>query len=317
MSKRVLITGAGGFVGPYLIKELQKTKENEIFASIYSSSSDISTLLPSSHIIEGDLTNQEYSEALLEKASPDIIYHLASLSQVSSSAEETTKVITTNTLITYNVLEATKRHKPSARLISVCSGNVYGKVKKNELPIKESNPLRPLNPYAVSKISQEYLSLEYHYAHKLDIVILRPFNHTGPGQLDSFVVPSFAKQFASILAGHTKPVIEVGNLDTARDFTDVRDMVRAYVLAGDKGLSGEIYNIGSGTSYTIRQIVALFSKLANIKVSVHESKERLRTSDVPILTADSTKFRKQIGWQPTITFEQTIGDVLQYWGTKK
>lgn len=313
MSKRILITGAGGFVGPHLIRELQKNAEHEIYASIYSPSSDISSLLPQDHIIPGNLTDYQYAESLISTSKPDVIYNLASISRVESTVRDTTHLITTNTLIAYNVLEAARIKSPNTRVLAICSGNVYGRVEGNETPIKETNPLRPLNAYAVSKISQEYLSLQYHHAYGTDVVVLRPFNHTGPGQLAEFVIPSFAKQFVNIKSGKQEATLKVGNLDTARDFTDVRDMVRAYVLAADKGENGEVYNIGSGRAYTIREVLAMLQKLSGISVEVQEDSSKIRRSDVPILVADPTKFNAITGWTPTTAFEQTLGDVLQYW----
>lgn len=314
--KQILITGAGGFVGPYLIRELQSQGYQDIFASVYSPSSDISSLLSPDHIIAGDLTKYQDAEHLIKISQPDTIFHLASLSDVGNSVAGAERILTSNTLLQYNLLEAVRQNAANSRVIAICSANEYGLVKDNEVPIKETQPLRPLNPYAVSKISQEMLALQYYYAYGLNIVIIRAFNHTGPGQTEHFVVPALASQFAAIERGDKQPEIKVGNLTTARDFTDVRDIVKGYILAADKCLSGEIYNLGSGNVITIKDIVAGLQRLIGIEVKVVSEQAKIRPSDVPILLADNHKFTSVTGWQPTITFTETLADVLEYYRNK-
>lgn len=307
--KKILITGAGGFVGTYLIKELQKNANNEIYGAVYKSTSDISTLLPSDHIMTGDLTDFSFAEKLIKTTTPDLIYHLAAISIVTDDPSQTTEVMNINTTLTFNVLESTKLHAPKTRFVSVCSANVYGLVNDSDLPIDESTPLRPLNAYAVSKITEEMLSLEYHLAHGLDMVILRPFNHTGPGQTTNFLIPTLAKQFIAIEKG-AEAVIEVGNTESSRDYTDVRDMARAYVLAGEKCISGEVYNIGSGHSYKTSLIIEMFQEITGIKVTTKEKDNLVRKSDVPILVANASKFSDLTAWKPSIPLQKTISDIL-------
>lgn len=309
---RILITGAGGFVGTHLIKELQQNQGVEIFAAVYQATSDISSLVRGDHILPGDLTDYAFAEQLIQTTKPDIIYHLAALSVVHNSAEHATSVINSNTTISYNLLEATRLYGPQARFMAICSANVYGLVDPCEIPLSETTPFRPLNPYAVSKIAQEMLALQYYLAHGLDVVILRPFNHTGVGQTTDFVIPAFAKQFVQIEKGAT-PVIEVGNLETTRDFTDVSDMVKAYVLASEKCVSGTAYNIGSGRGYTIREILNIFQKITGKTVEIKENQSLIRKSDVPVLIADASKFRESTGWEPKVSLETTISDILNYW----
>lgn len=309
--KKVLITGAGGFVGTHLIKALKEHKNCEIFASVYRSTSDINSLLDSDHIFAGDLTDMAFAKDLIVKTMPDVIYHLAALSVVHNSHEKALDVITGNTAISYNLLEAVKLHAPSSRVIAVCSANVYGAVQDTTKPLNEQTPLRPLNPYAISKVMQEMLALEYYLSFGMDIVILRPFNHTGPGQTTDFVIPKLAEQFVKIEQKLENPIIEVGNLDSVRDFTDVRDMVQGYLLASEYCLSGEIYNLGRGHGYTIREILAIFEKLSNIKVEIKINEEFVRTSDVPVLVADSSKFTALTGWKPEHSLEETISDILE------
>jgi GDP-4-dehydro-6-deoxy-D-mannose reductase len=307
--KKILITGAGGFVGTHLIHALKKAGEVEIFASVYKSTSDISALLPADHIIAGDLTDFAVTEKVISLSSPDVIYHLAAISVVSDDPNQTATVMNTNATLSFNLLESTRLHAPDARFISVCSANVYGLVDPAHLPIDESTPLKPLNAYAVSKITQEMLSLQYHLAFGLDIVMLRPFNHTGPGQTTQFLIPALAKQFVAIKKG-AEAVIEVGNTTSSRDYTDVRDVVEAYILASEKGVAGQVYNIGSGHSYKTSEIIQMFEEITGTKVTIKEKDTLVRKSDVPILVADASKFSQLTGWKPNIGMLQTISDIL-------
>lgn len=311
--KKVLITGAGGFVGTYLIKELQKSSKFEIYGAVFSATSDISSLLPSDHIIEGDLGDYTFAEDLVKKSSPDVVYHLAALSVVGTSESKALSVMNANTTISYNILEAVKNFAPNARFIAIASANVYGAVEDTRKSIDESFPLRPLNPYAVSKVSQEMLATMYCLAYDLDVVILRPFNHTGIGQTTDFVIPKLAEQFAQIEKGKIKSVIEVGNLGTVRDFTDVRDIVGAYTLAAKSGKSGQIYNLGSGIGHTIKEILDILQSLSPVKVEVNVKEDLVRTADVPVLICDSSKFASLTGWKPTIDLKTTVSDILNYY----
>ncbi len=310
--KKILITGAGGFVGSYLIKELQSQGNAEIFAAVYKSNSDLSNLVGADHVLSGDLTDHEFAQVLIQKTQPDVIYHLAAISVVHNSIEQAKNVININATLSYNLLEAMRLHAPKARLVAICSANVYGAVQDQTMPLTESTPFRPLNPYAVSKVTQEMLALQYYLAYGLDVVILRPFNHTGPGQTTDFVIPALTKQFIDIERG-AQPVIEVGNLDTTRDFTDVRDMVKGYVLASEKCLSGAVYNLGSGRGYSVREILELLQKISGTRVEIKSDPSLVRAHDVEILVADASKFYTLTGWAPKISLETTISDILNYY----
>lgn len=309
--KRVLITGAGGFVGKHLISALKSAGEVEIFAAVYKSTSDITDLIPEDHIIAGDLTDFAYAEKVVSISRPDVVYHLAALSVVHSSVGQAIAVMNGNTTISYNILEAVKIAAQKARFIAISSGNVYGAVQDINQKLDEKTPIRPLNPYAVSKVTQEMLALQYYLAYGLDVVILRPFNHTGIGQTTDFVIPRLAAQFVSIEKGSSPPVVEVGNQDTIRDFTDVRDMVSAYLLAAEQGVSGEIYNIGSSVGHSIKEILEILESLSPTKVEIKVNENFVRTSDVPVLVADTTKFRSITSWEPKISLKQTISDILE------
>jgi len=308
---KVLITGAGGFVGTHLINELKKSPENEIYASVYKATSDITTLVDQTHIIAGDLTDYAFAESLVKSVQPDVIFHLAALSVVHNSASLATSVMSSNATISYNMLEATKLYASRARFIAISSGNVYGAVEDTTRPVDELTPLRPLNPYAVSKVTQEMLALQYSLSYGLDVVILRPFNHTGVGQTRDFVIPRLAHQFVQIEKKLLDPVIEVGNIETIRDFTDVADMVRGYVLASQKCISGEIYNIGTGVGHTIAEIIEILKSLSSAKVEVKILDKLVRASDVPILVADASKFMDLTGWKPQVSLQDTISDILE------
>jgi len=311
-SKRILITGAGGFVGSYLIKELQKNVNNEIYGSVYQSSSGIVDLLPSDHILTGDLTKLDVASSHLQAAKPDVIYHLAALSVVHNSTENALATLQGNTAISYNLFEAIRTHTPHTRTLAICSANVYGAVSINSIPIKETTLLRPLNPYAVSKITQEMIALQSHLSYGIDVVILRPFNHSGPGQTQDFVLPKLARQIVEIEHESKLPVLELGSGSAIRDFTDVRDMVKAYVLAETTCLSGEIYNIGSGIGTSIRSIADIFASLSKKTLKIVEKPELSRSADVPSLVADTRKFKELTGYFPVISLERTISDILDY-----
>jgi len=314
---KILITGAGGFVGTYLIRQLQKKTDNEIYGAVYKSTSDISSLLPQNHILEGDLTDFAVAESHLQTVQPDIIYHLAALSVVGNSFANAIKVINTNTNLSFNLFEAARLIVPKARIINICSANVYGAVLDSSRPLTESTPFRPLNPYSVSKINQEMLGLEYHLTYGSDVIALRPFNHTGIGQTTDFLIPRLAQQFAAIEKGQLAPTIEIGNLDSIRDFSDVRDMVSAYVLAAESCLAGEAYNIGSGKGYKVSQVIDIFQSLSQAKVEIKVKKDLVRSADVPALIADFTKFKEATGYFPVISLERTISDILDFYRQQK
>ncbi len=312
MTKKILITGAGGFVGSYLIKELQKDPNNEIYGSVYKSSSDITNLLPHDHILAGDLTQKEVAVSHIKASMPDVIYHLAALSVVHNSTVNALATLQGNTAISYNLFEAIREHSKSSRTIAICSANVYGSVDPKNIPTSESVCFRPLNPYAVSKITQEMIAQQAHLSYGLDVVIVRPFNHSGPGQTDDFVLPKLAKKVVAIEQESTLPELELGGGSAIRDWTDVRDMVKAYVLVAGTGLSGEIYNIGSGVGTSIRAVADIFVSLSKKPFQIIEKPELSRTSDVPVLVADITKFKELTGYFPLISLERTISDILEY-----
>jgi GDP-4-dehydro-6-deoxy-D-mannose reductase len=312
---KILVTGASGFVGQYLVQAIEN-KEN-IWAAVFGNGDNLKPLLSADHIISGDLTDAHFTERLIQSVQPDTIYHLAALSVVQDSVEKAGSVLSSNLVLQYNLLESVRLHSPSARIVAICSAQEYGLVGESDIPINESTPLRPLNPYAVSKLAQDMLTYQYYLAYGMDVIRLRPFNHTGPGQTTDFVIPALAKQFAEIKAGTKKPVIDIGNIESTRDFTDVRDIVRAYVAAAEQCVAGEVYNIGYGKGITVSEVINLFQEIADVKVDVVTHPERIRHADVPVLLSDSSKFRTATGWHPVVPFRETLESVYNYYRDMK
>ncbi len=263
--------------------------------------------------MECDLRDALSVRIALSRIEPDRIFHLAAQSFVPSSWKAPTETITTNIIGQINLFEAVRSLNLDCKIQIACSSEEYGLVKEDEVPIKETNPLRPLSPYAISKIGQDFLGYQYYKSYGLKVVRTRGFNHTGPRRGDVFVCSNFAKQIASIELGLQKPIIYVGNLDAKRDFTDVRDMVRAYWLALEYCKPGEVYNICSGKAYSIKEVLDMLLSLTDEKIEVKQDPNRLRPSDVPILLGDNTKFKEATGWEPQIPFEKTLQDLLDYW----
>lgn len=317
---RALITGITGFAGSHLADYLLAHQPQvEIFGTrrwrspmdnIAHLSGEIGKRI---HLIETDLRDYSSVRTCLEAARPNFIFHLAAQSFVPTSWSAPAETLNTNIVGQTNIFEAV-RHLGLDPVIQIaCSSEEYGLVYPEETPIKETNPLRPLSPYAVSKVAQEYLGYQYFMSYGLKVIRTRGFNHTGPRRGEVFVTSNFAKQLASIKAGLQEPVIRVGNLDAVRDFTDVRDMVRAYWLAVNKAKPGEVYNIATGSGITIRELLDRLIALAGVAVTVEQDPARMRPSDVEILIGDSSKFRADTGWQPEIPLDQTLHDVVHYW----
>ena len=261
-----------------------------------------------------DLVDAGSVEHLVSAVQPNRIFHLAAQSFVQSSFDEPASTLFTNINSQLNLLESMRRHDAlQIRMHIAGSSEQYGLVHEDEVPMKETNPLRPLSPYAVSKVAQDKLAYQYFKSYGLHLVVTRGFNHTGPRRGLIFVTSTLAKQIAEIEAGLHEPVIYHGDLTSRRDWTDVRDMVRAYWLALEKAEPGESYNVGSGRTWTIREMLDILLSHSKVKIRLQEDPARLRPSDVKILWADTSKFRAATGWEPRIPFERTLGDLLDYW----
>jgi GDP-4-dehydro-6-deoxy-D-mannose reductase len=313
---RALITGITGFAGSHLAEYLLAEHPHvEVFGTFRwrSRMDNVEHLDRQIKLVEADLRDYTSMHRALEITRPDIIFHLAAQSFVPSSWNAPNDTIVTNVTGQTNLFEAIRALKLDPVVQLACSSEEYGLVLPDETPIKETNPLRPLSPYAVSKVAQDYLGYQYFQSYGLKAVRTRGFNHTGPRRGQVFVTSNFCSQVAAIELGLQEPVIRVGNIDAVRDFTDVRDMVRGYWLAVTKAKPGEVYNIATGTGITIRAMLSLVLSLSKVEVRIEVDPDRLRPSDVEILIGDSSKFRADTGWEPKIPFEQTVGDLLDYW----
>ena len=312
---KVLITGITGFVGSHLAELCLQKPDVKIYGTVRTRSrlNNISHLIPRLELHECDLRDPFAAQKMLKEVAPDYIFHLAAQSFVPASWKAPEETISTNILSQLNIFEGIRQLKLDVRVQIACSSEQYGMVYPDELPINEDNPFRPLSPYGVSKVAQDLLGYQYHASYGLHIVRTRAFNHTGPRRGESFVTSSFCKQVAEIEAGKRPPVLRCGNLDARRDFTDVRDMVRAYWLALEKGEPGEAYVVAAGKAYMIREVLDTVLANARCSIEVETAPELMRPSDVPVLLGDASKFRNLTGWEPQIPFAKTMGDLLDYW----
>jgi len=302
----VLITGATGFAGGHLVESLAGSNRLVGWGR--------STPRPEiAHLVESqavDLLDREQVRRAIASLRPSTIFHLAGAPHVAESWRDTAKPLAGNVLATSHLFDAIRRAGLTCRVLVTGSAVVYA---PSDTPIKEEGTLAPGNPYALSKLAQEQLAMRAFADDELDIVMVRPFNHTGPRQPPAFVAPSMARQIALIEKGDAEPVIRVGNLDARRDFTDVRDVVRAYVSLATLGKSGEIYNVGSGVGRSIQSLLDALKSRARVEVRVEVDPERLRPTETSALVADTTRLRDRTGWQPQISFESMLDHLLDYW----
>ena len=311
--KKALITGITGFAGSHLAEHLLHKKMEVYGTARWRSKLDnIEHIKNDIHLLTADMRDGHSLEVVLDESKPDYIFHLAAQSFVPMSWRAPADTMETNVIGTIHLFEAIRKLNISPKIQVAGSSEEYGMVYPNELPIKEENPLRPLSTYGVSKVAVDKLSYQYHMSYGLHIVVTRGFNHTGPRRGDVFVSSNFAKQIAEIEKG-AEPIIHVGNLEAKRDFTDVRDMVRGYLLAVEKCQPGESYNMCSGDAIRIMDLLNLLMSMTNKKIEVQQDPDRMRPSDVGILQGDSSKFKKQTGWKQTIPLEKTMEDLLNYW----
>ena len=312
---RLLITGITGFVGSHMA-EYALAHGAEVFGSSRwrSRTENIEHLRSQIKLIECDLRDLASVRGLLETAEPTHVVHLAAQSFVGASWQTPAETLSTNIISQVNLLEGIRRFTVAPRVLVAGSSEEYGFVCPDELPIRETNPLRPLSPYAVSKVAQDMMGYQYFMSYGLPIIRTRAFNHEGPRRGEVFVTSNFAKQVAEIEAGMREPVMSVGDLTPRRDFSDVRDVVRGYWLLLERGEPGEVYNLCSGRSWAIQQVLEFLLEQSRVKrIAVETDPARLRPSDVMILEGDSSKIRKATGWEVEIPFERTLKDLLAYW----
>jgi GDP-4-dehydro-6-deoxy-D-mannose reductase len=310
---KALITGISGFVGSHLAEHLLDTTDWKVCGTVFGPYSNIADLCGRLELYPAELSRLDVMTFILEQARPDIIFHLAAQPLVSASRRDPWGTLESNIRMQLNVLEGVALVRPECRVLVVGSSEEYGLVSPQDLPVDEETPLRPLNPYALSKVTQDLMGLQYFLTHKLHVIRVRPFNHIGPRQRPGFVAPDLASQIAAAEIGLHPPVLDVGNLDARRDFCDVRDVVRAYVQLIDGGEPGQVYNVGSGESHSVQDLLTTLLGMSRVAIQVHQDPERMRPSDVPEVVCDATRIRERTGWQTTISFEQSLHDVLDYW----
>jgi GDP-4-dehydro-6-deoxy-D-mannose reductase len=311
---RVLVTGANGFVGRHLLDALLNEPDLRVHGSGRQSwSPETAARYALVAYLPGDLTRADDADRVVRAARPDWVVHLAAQSSVAESWRDPAGTLVNNLVAQLNLQESLVRHAPASRVLVVGSSEEYGQIRPEDLPADEATPLRPDNPYAVSKIAQDYLGLQYYLGRRLTVVRARPFNLFGPGQSDRFAIGSFARQVAEAEAGMREPVVTVGNLSARRDYTDVRDAVRAYWLLVRRGAAGDVYNVGGGGVHSIGEVLDALIALARRPLEVRVDPGRLRPADTPEVAPDASHIRHELGWQPRIAFHQTVSDTLDDW----
>ncbi|MBM3313583.1 GDP-mannose 4,6-dehydratase [candidate division WOR-3 bacterium] len=312
---KCLITGITGFAGSHLADYLLSRGDCEVHGTMRwrSRTENITHLADriTTHIC--DMRDAAAMYELMRDLRPERIYHLAAQSYVPMSWTAPTETMTTNVIGQTNILEAIRAVGCSTRVQIAGSSEEYGLVRPEETPIRETNPLRPLSPYAVSKVAQDLMGYQYHQSYGMHIIRTRGFNHTGPRRGEVFVTSNFARQIVRIEKGLQSPVIQVGNLNAVRDFSDVRDTVVGYYLALEKGKPGDVFNVALGKGYRIQEVLDILLSFSTVKIETRQDPKRLRPSDVELLVGDATKLRTETGWEPKYRFEQTMKDLLDYW----
>lgn len=311
--KKALIIGAAGFVGDYLIDQIQK--EGLWSVAVTKMANEV-IRRSNVEIYNLNILDMEAVQALLSEVRPDYIFHLAAQSSVALSWKNPELTFDVNVKGIIHVLEAVRQLDDKPRLLLIGSGEEYGQVLPDEIPVVEDTLPRPGNIYAATKVCQNLIGKIYADAYGMDILSVRAFNHIGPNQAPLFVVADFCKQVAEIEKGLKSPIIRVGNLSARRDFTDVRDVVRAYVMLMEKGISGETYNVGSGVAASIESILQEILKLSAVNIDVEVDPGKFRPVDIPVIEADVRKLQECTGWKPEILLERTLKETLEYWRTK-
>lgn len=306
---KAMIIGGAGFVGAYLTRHLHDDLKWEV----------VVTKMPQEQIkanvkvVNLNILESDKVVSLLQEEKPDYIFHLAAQSSVAVSWKNPGLTVDVNIKGAVNVLEAVRIMEKPARVLLIGSGEEYGHILPEESPIKETNHVRPGNIYAATKACQNMLGAIYAEAYQMDVMMVRAFNHIGPNQAPIFVVADFCKQVAEMEAGMREPVMQVGNLSAKRDFTDVRDVVRAYGLLVQYGKAGETYNVGSGQAIAIEQILQMIVSKSALDIQIEIDPNKLRPVDVPIIEANTQKLVQMTGWKREISLEQTIQETLDYW----
>ncbi|MDH3216618.1 MAG: GDP-mannose 4,6-dehydratase [Candidatus Krumholzibacteria bacterium] len=307
--KQVLVTGSAGFVGRVLTDVL----EREGFQVWGIDQHPDSTEPQRERNITIDLKNRSEVVSILDKIGPRFIVHLAAQSSAGQSFADPHFTIVNNLLPVLHILDYLRTNDADVRLLVVGSAEVYGPVAKQDLPLKETHEANPASPYALSKWLQEECCRQYASLYDIDVVMTRSFNHTGPGQRDTFVLPSFAKQIVEIKEGLREPRVRVGNIDMRRDFSDVKDVCKAYTLLLREGKRGRIYNVCSGVSHSLRDLLEALASMAHVDIEIDVDAERTRSVDIDELCGDNRRIASDTGWTTKTPIEETLRSLLDYW----
>jgi len=309
---RILITGITGFVGGHLLHALRSQGYDQLWG-LSRDAFEANPRFDGVIMLQGDLCDQKQLTASLDTAKPDWIFHLAGQAVVAKSWKNPRETFSLNVDAQISLFESLRSLGLNPKILVVCSSEEYGLVKQEDLPVKETNPLQPLSPYAVSKVAQDLLAFQYFQSYGLRAVRVRAFNHTGPGRPKQYAISNFAYQIAQIEKGGIPPELLVGNLDVRRDYVDVRDMVNAYILALERGEDGDVYNISSGLPQSLHEILQTLLGLSDISIQIKVDPARFRPSDLPVIYGTSAKFHRLTGWEPRIPMRTTLQDLLDYW----
>lgn len=307
---KALIIGGGGFVGSYLVNHLHNDLGYEVAVT---KTSREEMKMENASVYDLDILDRAQIKSVLNEVRPDYIFHLAAQSSVALAWKKPALTVDVNIKGSTNVLDMVRELDYKPRVLLIGSGEEYGHIRAGETPINENNNTRPGNIYAATKACQNMIGRIYASAYDMDVMMVRAFNHIGPNQAPMFVVADFCKQVAEIEAGIKEPVMYVGNLSAKRDFTDVRDVVRAYALLVKFGVSGETYNVGSGAAISIQEILDTILSLSKVKIDVKVDPNKIRPVDVPIIEANIQKIYNCTGWEPQIKLAETLQQTLDYW----
>jgi len=304
--RRVLVTGAAGFAGSHLVEHL--AGRCELIGWCRSASP--SPLAPLATWTQIDLLDRDRVRAAIRELRPDAVYHCAGAPHVGESWQHTTEALALNVRTTHHLLDAIRRADLRCRILIAGSGMVYAPSRR---PLREDDPIGPSSPYALSKLAQEQLGCRGWTEDGIDVVLTRAFNHTGARQRPTFSAAGFARQIALIERGALDPIVKVGNLEAQRDFTDVRDVVRAYALVMERGAPGTFYNVASGVPRPMRAVLDGLAHRSRVPIQVSTDPERFRPSDTPVLVGDASRLRAATGWTPEVSFDRMLDDLLEYW----
>ena len=307
------MTGIAGFVGSYLTELLLEKREKVVGLYWNSNLENIEHIKSKVQLYSCNVADFRQTHQIIKKIKPKEIYHLAAISSVGKSFSEPVFTFKVNFGGTQNILEAVRKENLKSKILIPNSADMYGRVSAQALPIKETHPLKPISPYAISKTCSDVLAEQYFKVYQIPVIRTRSFNHAGPRQALGFVIPDFASQVAKIDLNLQDPVLKVGDLRAQRDISDVRDIVSGYYLLMKKGKPGEVYNIGSGKIYSLKKVLQYLVSLSSRKIRVEIDKTRLRKSDIPVLQADISKIKKDTGWKAKTPLEKTLQDTYNFW----